>query len=232
MLKFTPVYQWIAFAAVSVTSTLTMANELAFVRTQLGEKYTCAHKALDLAYQNLGYKVKYLTLPSERGLQESNNGHYDGEMLRVKGLEEDYANLIPVEVPICYVQSIIVARPHVDLASYDNFKKYRFGITQGFVGLERMVEEHQLPVIRAVDHETLLQMLDKNRIEMAVVNRETAEAFLKSRPADSFIIIEKFVRNVGLYHYLHKKHAMLVPSITEQLQSISHLGFIDIPNKE
>lgn len=208
------------------------AKQLKLVRTQLGEKYICAQKALNAAYANLGYELVYQTLPSKRGLLESNNGRYDGEMLRVENINEQYANLIPVPVVLCYVRSVLLARAYVDINNYDDLKKYRFGITSGYVGLERIVEENNIPVVRATKYQTLLEMLKKERIEVTLINETTANAFLKTQPAGEFIIIDSFERSIKLYHYLHKKHEDLVPLITKELELLSDKNFIAIPNKD
>lgn len=205
-------------------------KNLNFVRTQLGERYVCAHKALTAAYANLGHHVSYYTLPSKRGLHESNVGRFDGEMLRVEGIEKEYKNLIPVPVAICYVKSVIVAKPGIVINSYADFKDHRFGITSGFVGLERIVKKYDLTVTRAMNHDALLQLLAKDRVDIAIINKANAVAFVKTQPKGKFTIINDFSRNIDLYHYLHKKHRALVPLITQELKAISDRGYRELPN--
>lgn len=216
--------------SIGLLSCPVFGQKLEFVRTQLGERYICAHKSLTTAYAKLGYNVSYFTMPSRRGLYESNIGRYDGEMLRVEGIEEEYKNLIPIPVAICYVQSVIVAKPHVLIDSYADFKKYRFGITSGYVGLERLVKQYDLQVTRAMKHDALLELLAKDRIDMAIINTANAESFVKSQPEGKFKINYSFARRIGLYHYLHKKHEKLVPLITQELEFISDLGYSTLPN--
>ena len=81
-------------AAQSVSLTIVYPNEKnAF--------HDAAADIVRRAYQELGIQIKYKTYPAERALKLSNNGTADGELVRIKGIESKYPNLI--RIPISHV---------------------------------------------------------------------------------------------------------------------------------
>ncbi len=60
-------------------------------------------------FHRLGIELEVIILPAERALINANNGIEDGNLLRIKGLEKQYPNLI--RVPEKMMNSEFVAMP-------------------------------------------------------------------------------------------------------------------------
>ncbi|WP_319522664.1 hypothetical protein [uncultured Desulfosarcina sp.] len=75
-----------------------------------GETNDISSKVLIEAYADIGYKVSITILPTERAIRESNMGRYDGEVMRIKGHEKNYPNLVMVPVPINRIEITVFTR--------------------------------------------------------------------------------------------------------------------------
>ena len=65
--------------------------------------HDAAAEILRVAYQQLGVSISFKTFPAERALVTSNKGRADGELVRIKGINKKYPNLI--RVPVSHVSS-------------------------------------------------------------------------------------------------------------------------------
>lgn len=206
-------------------------NPLVLSRTLLGETFTCAHDALIQAYKNLDIEVNFLTLPNKRGLRMANSGEIDGEMLRVADTEIHHPNLIQVPVPICSIESILVANERVMATTYEDLKKYRFGITIGYVDQENLVEKYQLNATRVIKNNTLLEMLMRDRVDVIFLTKLESKYIISKSRNTKLKVLQGFEREMLLYHYLHKKHKALVPQITNALQALTKAGKVKLQNR-
>ena len=196
-------------------------NKLTIGQTALGEKFRCAHDTLNKAYNALNYQLNYFTFPSRRSLKESNSGSIDGELIRVEGVELLHPNLIQVPVPICYVDSILLASSPINITSFIELKNYRVGITLGYIDHERITQKYNLNVTRVSKNDTLEDLLMKGRVDIIFSNSEKLETLKKLYPNFQFVPIKALDREISLYHYLHKKHQALIPLLTQELQKIT-----------
>lgn len=202
---------------------------LVFTQTTLGHKFRCAHEALTKAYRQLNYNVKFQTLPNKRALKEASNGNTDGEMLRVEGLDFQFPDLIRVPVALCAVESVVLAKANVKATTFDQLFHYQIGITSGFVDQERLAKQYSLNVTKVHQNEILVKALFKNRVDAIFLTIKEAQKIVNDN-AGKYKIIASLNRDVYLYHYLHNKHASLVPAITEQLQIMEQTKQINLKN--
>lgn len=208
---------------------------LTFSQTPLGERFFCAHKALKKAYAQLNYDVGFITYPSKRALREANVGRVDGEMLRATGAELDYPNLIRIPVPICAIESVLIANKAIEISSLADLKKYRIGITTGYVDQEKIVKEHQLNVTRGSRDDILESLLVLDRVEIIFSTREKAQKLIPkylNQENINLSVVKAPKRYVYLYHYVHKKHQPLVMKLTDVLKELVAKGELDIEDIE
>lgn len=211
---------------VSCICSSAVANELTFAQNSQGEMFSCAHDNLKHAYDMLGHKLTFTTYPSKRALKHSNAGVVDGEMLRVKGVERAYPNLIPIPVTICAVELVLLANESVELSTLEEIKNYHLGITMGYVHQENFAKTHNLDVTRVAHNDLLVELLYLKRVDLIFLTRPEAEAIVNKDKR--FKVIEYHKEQIDLIHYLHKKHQNLVPLVTETLKHLESAGKLDI----
>ncbi|MGJ8691751.1 MAG: hypothetical protein ACSHW0_04660 [Thalassotalea sp.] len=223
-----------AMAFITVKAAAVQAP-LVFTQTYLGENFLCAQNALKIAYAELDREVTFLTLPSKRALKYANEGKADGEMIRVHGVEKDYPNLVKIPVPICEVDSVMIANEKVNISTYEDIKKYRLGITIGFVDHENLVKQYNIKAVKVVKNEILIKMILRDRVDVIFLTKSDAEKLIKSSKKVNLKILAGLSRQLFLYHYLHKNHQTLIPKITEQLtlmQLNKQLNLSDIKSNQ
>ncbi|MBD1389751.1 transporter substrate-binding domain-containing protein [Neiella sp. HB171785] len=224
----------VAVAAALALSASTIAAEkiaapraLVLTQNSLGKNFICAQDALAKAYRQLGIAVEYKIFPSKRALTIANAGKADGEMLRVAGANLQYPNLIQIPVPICQLTSVVIANGNVSATSFEQMRNYRLGITLGFVDHEHVAQQYKLNVVRVTEHDVLIDMLLKDRVDAIFLTENEAQQLIKKEEGSHLTIVRSLDRDLFLYHYLHKKHQDLVPLITEQLTQLERLGQIN-----
>ncbi len=181
---------------------------------------------LEKVYADLGFTVSAQTFPAERALLTANSGGSDGEIQRVDGLSEVYPNLIKVPESIFFLEgSAFVKDPRIKIYKWDSLKSYVVGIPRGIKYLERNTEGMNRVVVASV--EQLFYLLEAGRVEVVVISTNYGRAFLKKNKITDVKIQTPPIIKVPLYHYLHKKHVLLVPKVAAQIRVLKNKGVID-----
>ncbi len=84
-----------------------------------------AFAVLEESYSRIGIIISSKTVPAERSLMFSNSGVTDGEVGRVKAIQNNYPNLIVVPVSINYIEGMIFTKElGFEVVGSDNLKSY------------------------------------------------------------------------------------------------------------
>jgi len=118
------------------------------------------------AFRRIGLAVKIVSQPSERSLQEANQGTVDGEGLRVEGLEAQFPQLVRVPESFVGISFVAFTRdPSVRLnAGWADLAQHRVAFVHGW----KMFEANAIgaKVVQRVDKaEQLFQFLEAVKIE-------------------------------------------------------------------
>lgn len=178
------------------------------------------------AYKRIGISVKTTVLPGERGLVLANHGKTDGELNRIAGLERDYHNLVMVPVPLSTIEAVaLVGNVRFSVAGWDSLKGREIGIRLGSKFAEKGTKGMKVSAVP--QYPSLLKMLDLGRIDVVVGARSTLLAELQKMREEGgadlvarLTILEPPIDHIKTYHYLHIKHAALLPEITKALSDV------------
>lgn len=188
-----------------------------------GEPVYINFVVLEKAYSRLGIVIKAKYFPADRSLEESNAGRVDGEVGRIRAVADLYPNLIRVPDPvgeIVYVAFVKAAdKKNVTLKEIKNLQ---VGIMQGFKAAEEITEGWE-GVYSSRSWDNLLDQLVSNRLDV-VLAPQRIECFQGERMKRDGIEVGPVLATIPLYHYLHSKHAYLVPAISEQLKEMKASG--------
>ena len=130
----------ILLALVSATPAAAGERELTFgyPYKQKNAFHDAAAEIIRRAYAYLDIAVAYKASPSERALQMSNKGLVDGELVRIKGIEATYPNLIRVPVSHVTAEQMAFGRdPSVKIDGWNSLKPYRLAFHRGYKVAER-----------------------------------------------------------------------------------------------
>ncbi len=184
-----------------------------------------AERILQEAYKRLGVMVEYKSYPGERALVSANNGITDGEVARIAGMEEMYTNLIRVSVPIAYTDLVVFTTdPLVTVTGWESLRPYSIGIIRGMKLAE--IKTQGMEVRTVTRSEQLFRMLAAKRNDVGVYLRD-GYCEVKRLNLPSIRIVEPPLEQLTFYHYLHKRHQVLVKKLEEVLRQMEKDKQID-----
>ncbi|MDL2357269.1 MAG: transporter substrate-binding domain-containing protein [Pseudomonadota bacterium] len=183
---------------------------------------------LDLVYAELFKKLDMQVViqasSAERGLLNANSGIDDGDVSRVLGINKTYQNLVRVPEPVMYYQMVAFTRnANFTVNGAESLKPYDVGILTGWKILERtIVGTHSL--VKMETGRQLFAMLDKERIDVAVIEKLEGMHFVKTMGLKHIRILQPAYVEGDWFLYLNKKHVALVPRINAELSKMKQDG--------
>eukprot|EP00828_Plagiopyla_frontata_P031207 TRINITY_DN41046_c0_g1_i2.p2 TRINITY_DN41046_c0_g1~~TRINITY_DN41046_c0_g1_i2.p2 ORF type:complete len:275 (-),score=55.36 TRINITY_DN41046_c0_g1_i2:97-921(-) len=189
-------------------------------------------RILTEAYGRIGYDVRVEGVPAERALVMSDQGVVDGEAARVPVIEAVCPNLIRVPTPL-YMNRVVVFSRIGDIGLSDGWEglyPYRVGVVRGYKFVDKMTASMNRVV--APDYENLFSMLENGRLDIVVTEYfEALPALKELQPHNVRILLPPLAYN-PMYHYLHKRHADLVPRIDKVLREMRREGRMEALQRE
>lgn len=182
---------------------------------------------LKKAYAGIGYSLIKWNLPVARSLVESNAGRIDGEVHRIKAIEDEFPNLIRVTIPINILEGMAVScSKSLPVNGWASLTPYRVGVQTGIRFAE--IGTRDLPNVTHMPSQgKLFDMLFSKRLDVVIADRQDAYHQTLRKQGKCIYIHEPPLTSAPLYHYLHKKHAALVPALTKILQNMRDSGEMD-----
>ena len=227
LLRFT----WAALIIFGFHATAAQGARLTFSSFEGSPGQEMSALILKEAYASIGIEVEVIRYPGLRSLKTANEGGVDGELSRVKAFERDYPNLILVPVPVNQLQGTAFSKNGgLELRGWESLRGYTIGITRGMKFAERGTDG--MAIVRANSHEQLFQLLDKGRVDVAINPFVNGVAIIKKLKLEGIHSLEPPLVRVDLYHFLHKRHAALVPKITDSIRKLEASGRIDEIRKQ
>lgn len=180
---------------------------------------------LTVAYGKLGIQLQFIDGPAKRSLLESSDGRLDGEVQRVLDVQNEYPTLLPIQVPINYIEPMaFTKRANFPVTSWDSLHPYKIGIVRGVGSSERgTAGMPQVEPTSTMDQMMLL--LNADRIDVAV-NDLFSGVFVLRRLGLLDVIHPLFpaLQHIELYHFLNERHRALVPQIEATLRQMKSSG--------
>jgi polar amino acid transport system substrate-binding protein len=176
------------------------------------------------AFRRAGAELRLVKLPAERGLINANNGLEDGDLTRIAGLEQQYPNLMQVPEKLMDWEFTAFSKNADIAASWAAIRQHSVGHIKGWKIYEKNMAGAE-QVITADDPDQLFQLLGHNRVEVALYARWMGQAYLKQQHMQGVHALEPPLATREMFIYLHKRHAELIPKITEALRALKREGF-------
>ena len=172
------------------------------------------------ALSRMGFRLETVRLPAERALKNVNLGIDDGDMARVKGLENIYPNILRVPEKLIDMEFTVFSTQTIDLSQgWASLRGLSVGYINGWKILEKYIpDDANVTTVR--DSTQLFMLLSKGRVELLIYERWSAELIIKSlglvkvkRQKPPLVVKEMFI-------YLNKKHRKLVPIFATTLKQL------------
>lgn len=177
-------------------------------------------------FKRLDIQHTLVWLPSQRSLVFTDNGVNDGNIARTRAVEKKFTKLVRVPEKVFDFEFMAYSKdPSITLPDWNSLKPYVVGIINGWQIVERNVADARL-VTRANNYEQLFKLLDKDRVEVAILDRAMGSWKLKQLGLDIFPVEPPIIKQ-PMFIYLHKKHESLVPRIARILAEMKQDGTFD-----
>jgi len=183
-------------------------------------------KILREAYSNLGMEIEFKEYPILRSTHYAHTGSVDGEIFKVNGVDKKYPNLIKIPVPLDTLELMVLTRKNSPLqATWPSLHRASIGYFRGIFFIERQIETQNITNAKTLEtNEQLIKMVSLGRLEAGLIARITGVMLLQKNPANNVMLHKHPIAATPVYHYLNKKHADLVPQLTEILHRMKENG--------
>ncbi|MFC6656914.1 substrate-binding periplasmic protein [Roseibium salinum] len=182
---------------------------------------------LKAAYGKLGIDLDIYYTSGKRSLLVAASGSVDGEVLRVGTVSEMHPTLIRIGVPIHTLEvSAFSKRSNAPKQRVEDLPYLRVGHLRGAV-LPEDVTRHLSDVWRANSNRELFKLLMADKLDAVLTSTVTEAVTIRQLGIEEGEIVGQPIGRENLYHFLHKKHADLVPEITTVLEQMAASGELD-----
>ncbi|MDP3427047.1 MAG: transporter substrate-binding domain-containing protein [Humidesulfovibrio sp.] len=183
-------------------------------------------RILKEAFFRLGVPVSIIHQPPERALINANEGNIDGDCWRIGGHSAQYPNLIMVPEPVDVATITVFTRdPALAVATWDDLRPRNVGYIAGWKVLDANVHgTRSLARVKNID--ALFTLLDKNRIDAALVDPLMGWAVIRRRGLVGMRALKPALTRQDMHLYLNKRHAGLVPRLDAILRQMRRDGTI------
>ena len=184
------------------------------------------------ALKRIGYQLVINRLPAERALRSANSGLIDGEMNRVQGIDRIYSNLIRVPEKIMDWEFFVFSKKQINLEKgWQSLEDKNVAFIRGWKILENNVPK-SAAITKTKNSQQLFTLLEKDRADFIIYEHWGGEYTINKLQLDNVILQEPALVKKEVFMYLHKKHAALVPKLTQALSEMKKDGsYQELVNK-
>lgn len=200
---------------------------LKFAMLENSETQNIAMCVLAEAYKAIGKEVQFHAFPATRSLKLSNEGHYDGEVSRILAANNLYRNLTPIITPTLELKATAFTLEHKDFKpqGFKSLAPFRVIIPKAVILFEKGTKD--LPhVVKATDIHSPFKMLMLGRGDIVATSFLNGVTVMRSLGINNAVALSPPIMSIPLHHFLHKKHANLVPLISSQMAKMQDNGRI------
>jgi len=176
------------------------------------------------AFRRIGYQLKTVRLPAERGLVNANRGIIDGEIMRVKGIDRLYKNLRRVPEKIMDWEFVGFSyQPPSLVNGWEDLAGKSVSHINGWKIYEKNIPA-SAEVTKTQDAVSLFNLLMKKRTDIALYERWGGLHLLQEMSMEGVQLCGQPLAVKEMFTYLHKKHQSLVVPLAKALSEMKQDG--------
>lgn len=169
------------------------------------------------AYSAIGVNLEFVNVPIERGLQGISSGTFDGDVARLEFVQDHIENvtLVPPLLEEVSVKLFCRAERPCD-ASILSDTNTVIAVPIASPALPALFAMHSFRAQNVNGLKQIEDMFTLGRFDFFiwVESRYRPQPFLQNFSGNTV-----FIKKVGMYHVLNKKHAHLIPALSAQLEN-------------
>ena len=182
-------------------------------------------KVLAEAYNRIGKTVNYHQLPAERALISTNKGNTDGELFRIDGINKRYPNLI--QIPVSYISDevAVFSKLVFPVDGWQSLSGFSTAVRRGDKFVEDKTRNMKRHFVSQDVH--MFKMLESDRVQVVIASRWDGLEYIRGIGSKTIKALSPSIVTNPMYHYVHHKHAELVPQLTIAIQAMHEDGTIE-----
>ncbi|KZN42702.1 hypothetical protein N474_05775 [Pseudoalteromonas luteoviolacea CPMOR-2] len=175
---------------------------------------------LSLAYKDIGYKLEIIDFDRNSALIAANEGELDGQLGRIAGVTDSYANLIYVDYPLYSFNLQLIS--HCLVCTFSELDS--LVVQSGYLVAYQYMMDHQYrgELIEVKSTAAQLNLLMQKKVQGALIVDFHLREHLPYMDMEA-VKIEDLV-TIESFHYLHKKHKILIPQLKQTLEKLEQKG--------
>ncbi len=189
---------------------------------------------LSAIYKEAGLDVQFIPFPGKRALIESSSGRVDGEAQRIFEIGEAYPSLVRIPTPFITWQFTAFSKhPQKRYDSWQSLKGQRVAVVRGIKYAELGLRSAKIRQIMQVgDIIEMLKMLDAGFVDVAISSKFNGMLQTRRGNHSDIHVHLPAIGDLQLYHYLHEKHADVVPLLDAAVSKLKRNGRIRVMQQE
>lgn len=174
------------------------------------------------AYRRIGITIETEQVPNERAIVLADSGQTSGDLIRIAGLSATYPNLIQVPEPVVTFESIaFTSGLTFPVKGWESLRPYHLCVLRGNKLAEINTEGMSREIVGTI--EGMGRMVTAGHCEVAILGRQVWLE-LDRHGLKPLISLDPPIQVVPLYHYVHRRHADLVPHLVKALKELNADG--------
>lgn len=176
------------------------------------------------AFARLGIELDVVVVPAERALINSNKGIDDGNLLRIKGLEKRYPNLIRVPEKMMNSEFVGYAITQIPMApGWQRLKGQIVSFPKGWKIFENNTKQAaKVEMVR--DPVQMFRLLKNSKVDIALYEKWQGIVQARKAQLNEFLVLDPAFIELEMFMYLNNKHAKLVPKLAKTLKEMKADG--------
>ncbi|MCW8826249.1 MAG: transporter substrate-binding domain-containing protein [Gammaproteobacteria bacterium] len=175
-------------------------------------------------FRRVGIELEVVIVPAKRALVNSNKGIDDGNLLRIKGLEKSYPNL--VRVPESIFDSEFVGYSLSPLSLQGEWKKlegYTTSYVRGWKIFENNIPRNENNVVVG-EARQMFELLKEGRTDVVLYEKWQGLLLAKQSGVEGIQVLDPPFVKLNMFMYLNKKHSAIVPKVADELKQMKNDG--------
>lgn len=176
---------------------------------------------VDSAYRRIGYQMEIMPMPAKRSLYQARESEeVDGVLARTVQAAGYLPKHILIPVPVSWLKlAAFVKSDELSIQSWSDLSNYKVAAIRGNLAAEHFLVE-QPSVFFLTDAEQALNMLERGRVDVAILPLEVGLYWIKKNRHRELTIPPTVIEEVPMYHFLHSRHQDLVEPLTQAMQQL------------
>lgn len=214
------------FLAVSFgVSNNVLAKEITIATFQLDtEQVNIAITVMTEIYQDIGYEMKLMRFPSKRSLVEANLGTTQGELMRIKEIQQNYPNLVRIPYPISRLKAMaLTSTGQPEINDMEGLLDKKVGVLRGLKYTDILTRDLDRAILNSID--SLFETLLAGRVDVILFPELDAKKYIqKHQLEDKINISTDPIVDIPLYHFVHKDSKTVIELLNKKMSEMKETG--------